>query len=266
MDFLNTYFFSIILPIVGILACIGIAIYSFICHDWNKSGVVALIIALVLGVNSAIQGIVGYTSSQQAAQKQHQEHVEEMAVQKKNYNELLEINAKIDSNLPADQNGKPKDSITKWVVNQRNDVIFKDDIFFVDIKVRKEGDTEWKRTIRADVGDVVEFQIEYVNRCREDAENIMVRSILPTNMDFVHNSTKFYNSSHQNGFSVKDDDVATCGINIGDYSYQGDAFVTFKTKVKDVNLADGENRLITWATITQNGEALSYDASVYVEK
>lgn len=163
------------------------------------------------------------------------------------------------------QQDTPDDSLTQWVVNNRNDVIFKDDIFYVDMRARKEGTVDWTRGIDAEVGDVVEFQFMYQNTTKETSHDVMIRSILPTNMEYIDESTVLYNSYFQSGVSVKDNTVTTDGINIGNYNPYGNAYVRFKAIVKNYNLVAGTNQLVTWISATSNGEALYDDINIYVE-
>lgn len=163
------------------------------------------------------------------------------------------------------QQDTPDDSITQWVVDNRNDVIFKDDIFYVDMRVRKEGTIDWTRGIDAEVGDVVEFQFMYKNTTKETSHDVMIRSILPTNMEYIDDSTILYNSNYQSGVSVKNNTVTTNGINIGNYNPYGNAYIRFKAIIKNYNLVVGTNQLVTWISATSNGEALYDDVNIYVE-
>ena len=269
-----SHFLSVIIPIISIILCIGIYIYSKFRHKWEITAEIAIIIAIVLAFGTLVQGLGSKLSSDRDYQEQREEYEELRFNQDNAYGKLLEIEAKIDSRLSYDDNlndidmsdEKPSDEITDWVVKNRNDVIYKDDIFFVDIYVRKSGEKEWQRAIEASVGDIIEFQMEYCNRGKEIAEDIMVRSDLPENMEYIEGSTVLYNANFQGGTNLRNNSITTSGINIGDYQGQSNAFVRFKTKIIDVSLAEGYNHLYTWATITQNGEALYYDASVFVKK
>lgn len=161
-----------------------------------------------------------------------------------------------------EENQIPDDNTTDWVVKNRNDVIYKDDIFVVQLFVRKAGSKEWKKSIEADLGEIIEFQVEYRNTTG-DSNPVMVRASIPTNMEYIDNSTFLYNSSHQDGIAYLD---CLSGVNIGSYQRNGNAYVRFKTVIIDNNLAEGNNRLITWVKITSNNEALINSADVLVAK
>lgn len=131
-------------------------------------------------------------------------------------------------------------------------------------KVRIKGTTTWSESVNAKVGDEVEYQIEYVNLNAATAENVMIRDILPTNMEYVADSTYLFNASHQNGVQLKDNTVTTSGINIGSYKAQGNAYVQFTAKVVNKTLTCGNNQLVNWASSTVNSVVSKDDASVFV--
>ena len=133
-------------------------------------------------------------------------------------------------------------------------------------KVRIKGTKEWAESVEAKVGDEVEYQIEYTNLLTEQVNNVMMRDILPTNVEYVQNSTYLYNSNYQNGTLLKDNTLTTSGINIGSYNAKGNAYVRFTGKVVDKTLACGKNQLVNWASSTVNGAVSKDDASVMVTK
>ena len=138
-------------------------------------------------------------------------------------------------------------------------------------KVRIKGTKDWSESVNAKIGDEVEYQIEYTNLLAEQVKNVMIRDILPTNVEYVNDSTVLYNSNHQNGIKLSDNTVTTSGINIGDYNAKGNAYVRFTGKVVDKNMACGSNQLVNWASATVNSSSVKDavykdDASVMVDK
>lgn len=135
-------------------------------------------------------------------------------------------------------------------------------------KVRLAGTDEWSEVVDAKVGDEVEYMISYTNLLNETAEDVTIRDVLPTNVEYVAGSTVLYNTSHPAGATFNSDDLTTTGINIGDYeSGIGNAYVQFTGKVVDKTLACGSNQLVNWANATVNGEVAAVDdASVMVNK
>ena len=130
--------------------------------------------------------------------------------------------------------------------------------------VRIKGEKGWNESVDAKIGDEVEYQIEYKNLADAQANNVMIRDILPTNMEYVKGSTMLYNSNYQSGVKVTDDTVTTTGINIGSYAAKGNAYVRFTAKVVNKSLACGSNQLVNWASATVNSGVFKDDASVMV--
>lgn len=149
----------------------------------------------------------------------------------------------------------------------------------IQVKVHKSVSAKLSKTVRikgsgekfaehvdANVGDEVEFQIEYVNLLQEKVNDVMIRDVLPTNMEYVENSTYLYNSNHKNGKLLPENTVTTSGLNIGSYESKGNAYVRFTAKVIDKTLACGSNQLVNWASSTVSSKVTKDDASVMVAK
>ena len=132
--------------------------------------------------------------------------------------------------------------------------------------VRLKGTKNWTESVDAKVGDEVEFQIEYVNLLGGQADNVMIRDVLPTNLEYVKDSTVLYNSNYQNGTKVVENTLTTSGINIGSYGVNGNAYVRFTAKVVNKSLACGNNQLVNWASSTVNSKVTKDDASVMVKR
>ena len=138
-------------------------------------------------------------------------------------------------------------------------------------QVRIKGTKTWSESVEAKVDDEVEYQIEYVNLLSEEVKNVMIRDVLPTNVEYVQDSTYLYNSNYQSGVLLKDNTVTTTGINIGSYNAKGNAYVRFTGKVVDKTMNCGKNQLVNWASATVSGSTIKDavykdDASVFVEK
>lgn len=133
--------------------------------------------------------------------------------------------------------------------------------------VRIKGTKTWSESVTAKIGDEVEYQIEYENLLEAQVNNVMIRDLLPSNVEYVQNSTYLFNGSNPNGVLLKDNTVTTTGINIGSYATNANAFVRFTAKVVDKDLKCGNNQLVNWASSTVNGNEVSTDdASVVVAK
>ena len=134
------------------------------------------------------------------------------------------------------------------------------------VRIKGAADKTWKESVEAKVGDEVEYQIEYVNLLANQVNNVMIRDVLPTNVEYVNNSTYLYNSVYPKGLLLTDNSLTTAGINIGSYISKGNAYVRFTGKVVDKTLACGNNQLVNWASATVNKDVYKDDASVMVNK
>lgn len=135
------------------------------------------------------------------------------------------------------------------------------------LTVRLKGDKVWNEDVQANIGDEVEYLIEYRNLLDQTVEDVMIRDVLPTNAEYVEGTTILYNSNHPDGVSLNDNTtVSTTGINIGSYDPKANAYVRFMVRIVDKTLADGDNQLINWASSTVNGKVVKDDASVFVSK
>ena len=131
------------------------------------------------------------------------------------------------------------------------------------VRIKGSGN-EFTESVNAKVGDEVEFQIEYKNLSDQKVDDVIIRDILPTNMEYVQNSTYVYNSNHKEGVLINENTVTTTGINIGSYNARGNAYVRFTAKVVNKSLACGSNQLVNWANATVNTKVVKDDASVMV--
>lgn len=132
------------------------------------------------------------------------------------------------------------------------------------VTARLKGAKKWTDVVQASVGDEIEFQIEYRNLQKDIVDNVMIRDVLQTNIQYIEGTTYLFNSNYEYGILLEDDTVATSGINIGSYDAQANAYVRFTGKVVDVNLAAGDNQLVNWANVTVTDTVYKDDVSVMV--
>lgn len=105
----------------------------------------------------------------------------------------------------------------------------------------------WTDLLEVNVGDEVEYQIEYKNTSDEDQYNVMLRNYLPNNIEYTPGSTRLWNSKYTGATIDQDDLVTEKGINIGAYGPGANAYVRFNARVVDKDLAEGSNTLVNWA-------------------
>lgn len=140
--------------------------------------------------------------------------------------------------------------------------------FSVEQKVRVVGseDKEFKYAVNAEIGDIVEYQIQYKNISDATQYNVTVRDILPNNMKYIEGTTKIYNTKFPNGAVLDQDSVVTNGIIIGNYEAGANAFIRFRAEVIDTDLAAGVNELFNWGQAGVGETILQDYASVFVVK
>lgn len=130
----------------------------------------------------------------------------------------------------------------------------------------KDGDGLRQHSFDANIGDVMEFCIEYTNDSLEPVDNVVLSVSLPNNMEYVPGSTRLVNQKFLDGAGTKDDTITTDGINIGNYEIGEKALVKYSAVLVDKDLVEGTNRLINWAKISAGGVANLDYADVYVTK
>lgn len=142
------------------------------------------------------------------------------------------------------------------------------DYFTIDKKVRLAGtDDEFTESIDANIGDRVEYRIEYRNTDQVTQENVMIKDIMPKNMVYVGNSTYIRNKNHKDDNNGKgaqllpDGALFTTGVNIGNYTSRSSAAIYFTAEVVDKDLACGDNVLVNWAQGSVKGFAVNQDNS-----
>lgn len=159
----------------------------------------------------------------------------------------------------------PDQEAVKWVVVNRNDIIYKDDIFLTEMQMRRLGEDNWYKTLDCEIGEEIEFQVHYRNGAYNQASDVMVRVSLPSNMEYIQDTAVLFNDlTGKDGQHYKD--PTTEAVNIGNYSVYADGYLRFRTKIVNKSLERGKNnRLIPWAKISSNGEALQDSTQLYVE-
>jgi uncharacterized repeat protein (TIGR01451 family) len=137
--------------------------------------------------------------------------------------------------------------------------------YLVEKQVRKNGSTTWEKSVTANVGDIVNYQIHYRNLGNVSTTNVMVKDVLPKNMKYLTGTTMLYNATNPNGIK-RDDTITTTGVNIGGYAPNGDGYVRFSAQVVDTELACGANTLTNWGQVGVGSTTKQDSALVYVNK
>lgn len=110
--------------------------------------------------------------------------------------------------------------------------------FTLNKQVRKRGEKEWKKTIEAKANDEVDFLISYRNTGEVSNKDVIVKDILPNSLLYINDSTRVANASNPKGIAITSNKLIENGINIGNYSPDSNAFITYSAKVLECNNTD----------------------------
>lgn len=115
------------------------------------------------------------------------------------------------------------------------------------VRLANSENREWKKSIDAEVGDEIEFRIQYENTSNKSQKRVAIKDVLQTNnLRYISGSSVLKNSNHPNGATILSDSIIENGISIGSYSPGANAFVYLKAEVVDVDLKKGTNVLKNW--------------------
>lgn len=141
--------------------------------------------------------------------------------------------------------------------------------FTVDKKVRIKGNTDqaWKDQVEAKIGDEVEFRIEYVNASEQTQERVVMRDILPANLEYVPDTIKLFNANYPNGITTKATSlIEDAGTVIGSYTAGSNGVLYFDAKLVDESLTFGSNSIINWGGVTVGQTVMTDWAQIDVKK
>lgn len=117
----------------------------------------------------------------------------------------------------------------------------------VDKFVRAAGDTnsnDWVRSMNANIGDKLQYLIEYHNTGNSYEKNVEFRDQLPVGLAFIPGSAKVKDSEFANVHQAIFDNVVKDGITTGTYAPGAAAYVTFEVQVQDASWYQCGNNLL----------------------
>lgn len=140
--------------------------------------------------------------------------------------------------------------------------------YTVEQKVRiADSNNDWKDVIEAEVGDKVEFRIEYKNTSDKQQDGVAIKDILPSNLKYVDNTVILKNGNHKNSLTItNDEDLFSNGLRIGNYDREVNAYIRFQAEVVDEDLETGVNTLTNWSQAGVGQKTIQDHASVIVYK
>ena len=100
-------------------------------------------------------------------------------------------------------------------------------------EVKLLGTDTWSEQVKAKSGDTVRYRIQVKNTGNTTLNGVVVRDILPNNLEYIKGTTTIVNANHKTPVTLSDNIVSDSGINIGDYAAGANAVLYFNAKVKD---------------------------------
>lgn len=147
------------------------------------------------------------------------------------------------------------------------------------VRLANSDDKTWQKTINANVGDIVEFQVEYINRNpipdssdqaaidKATQYHVALRDLLPKSLEYIPESVIYYNGAHKGGFIPDNPELFfTKGFDTGSYRADANVVLHFKAKVIDNGLAPGSNTLVNWGQASVGSTCQQDYARVVVRK
>lgn len=142
------------------------------------------------------------------------------------------------------------------------------DSFTTTKQVRKLGDTNWSKSVNANIGDTLQYLITYQNTGAVNEYNVIVNDTLPQGITYVPGSTVLTNNTYPAGKTVSDNLMTTGGINVSSYKPGSSVTLVFNAKVTATvdQLACGANTLVNKERTTANGGYIEDTANVVLNK
>lgn len=100
-------------------------------------------------------------------------------------------------------------------------------------EVRHEGETAWTQSNTAKAGETLDYQIRFKNEGNTTLKDVVIGDNLPPHMTYVNGSTKLRNGANPNGISISSNNVASGGIDVGNYAPGSVGYVLFKVKINE---------------------------------
>lgn len=137
----------------------------------------------------------------------------------------------------------------------------------IDKYARVKGTSQWARSITAQPGQTVQYEIAYKNTGNTTQKDVAIRDQLPKGITYVPGTAQLMNGNFPNGTKISDA-IVTNGVVTGDYLPGAAGYVMFEATVpsKD-NLACGDNNYRNIGYVQPSGMNYYYNtADVTVHK
>lgn len=140
--------------------------------------------------------------------------------------------------------------------------------FEVTKQVSKAGENKYSNEVTTTAGSEVEYKIQYKNTGTTQQNNVVIKDQLPEGVSYVNGSTQIANSKTGGQWSNSEsNEVTKGGLNLGNYSPNGNVYVKFKAKIANADkLECGINTLVNKAIAETNNGTKHDTATVKVKK
>ena len=129
------------------------------------------------------------------------------------------------------------------------------------------GDKTWSKSVTAQPGQAVNYQLAFQNTGNATLNDVVLRDQLPAGVSIVSGSAKLFNGSFPSGGAQSDAIVANGGQNIGSYGTTSNAYFQFKATMPTADkLQCGNNTLTNTAQAIVNGQDSTDTATVTITK
>lgn len=138
--------------------------------------------------------------------------------------------------------------------------------FTVETKVRlaDSEDKTWYKNIEANIGDILEFQIEYTNTSDTNQNGVVIKDVLPNGLWLLLDSVIIYNANYESGAIIENGyAIMDTGVNIGSYTPGSNAFSRFKAKIVDDGTLSS-NTIVNYGQAEVSVKTIKNSVNIYV--
>ena len=114
---------------------------------------------------------------------------------------------------------------------------------YITLEVKRLDQIQFSKQVQAEPGDIVVFRVHAKNTTDKHLKNWSVRSIVPTDIEYIAGKTVVCNSTNPEGLRVSDNIITNSGMNIGGYRENGDAYVYFYVRVGEEAKKEDNNMI-----------------------
>lgn len=137
--------------------------------------------------------------------------------------------------------------------------------FEITKQVSLAGQKQYSSSVTANLGDTVDYKVQYHNTGDVEQDNVIIKDTLPAGETYVAGSTSIANSTTNGQWSpVTSDELVNGGINIGDYQPDGNAYIKYSAKITDTSLVCGTKTYTNSVSANTENGSKSASADVVV--